>query len=345
MKLRNKILGTMFAFATAASMPTFASAQTSLRLADNLPLTHVFSKLTSQRFIAAVEERSEGRITFQHFPAQQIAKADGMLDAVQTGIADIGLVGLSFFTDKVPLSSVVELPGLFTSTEVGNRAYAALVASDLNEQEFNSIGVTMLWPLATPVQQLIFRDKTSYDGMSDLQGTKIRVPGASGELIAHAMGAVGVKISTADLFTALQLGTVDSAIQNAPTVLSRKFNEVTVGITTNMPLGVSAWGLVMNKKVFDGLSEEDQKVLLDVSAELIEWGAATFEKVDVGSFKKLDADPTTALVTLDPAQLVEVTDALSFVVDQWETQVSSRGLPASEILSTFRGHIADAEAN
>lgn len=345
MKLRKLILSATVAFATAATMPTLAISETTLRLADNLPLTHVFSKLTSQRFIAAIEERSEGRIKFQHFPAQQIAKADGMLDAVQTGVADIGLVGLSFFTDKVPLSSVVELPGLFTSTEVGNRAYAALVASHLNEHEFNPLGVTMLWPLATPVQQLIFSDETSYEGMSALEGTKIRVPGASGELIAHAMGAVGVKIGTADLFTALQLGTVDSAIQNAPTVLSRKFNEVTVGITTNMPLGVSAWGLVMNKAVFEGLSAEDQQVILEVSAELTEWGAATFEKVDVGSFTKLEADPTTTLITLDEGQLAEVTEALSTVVVQWETQVSSRDLPATEVLSAFREHIVAAEAN
>ena len=53
-----------------------------LRVGDNLPTTHFLSEHGIQYFMDEVKTRSDGRVAFQYFPAQQVGKASDMLQLV-----------------------------------------------------------------------------------------------------------------------------------------------------------------------------------------------------------------------------------------------------------------------
>ena len=90
-----------------------ALAQTiELKVGDFQSLQHVQSKEGTQWFMREVEKRTNGKVKFVHFPAEQAAKARGLLDAAKSGVIDIALAGNLYTPDRLPLNSIVGLPGL-----------------------------------------------------------------------------------------------------------------------------------------------------------------------------------------------------------------------------------------
>src|SRR5687768_16404700 len=96
-----------------ASQPGVAAEV--LRFADSLPANHLFTQVASKPWMEAVSKATNGEVKFEHYPAEQLGKAKDMLALVQN-VADVGLVVPAFMTDKLPLSSVVDLPGAFTTS-------------------------------------------------------------------------------------------------------------------------------------------------------------------------------------------------------------------------------------
>ena len=71
-------------------------AQTvTLRVADSFPVGHFIPKGATLPFMDEVTKRSGGRVKFEYFPAQQLGKAADLLNLTQSGVADIGYVGVS----------------------------------------------------------------------------------------------------------------------------------------------------------------------------------------------------------------------------------------------------------
>lgn len=62
--------------------------------------------------MAEVTKRTNGAVTFEHYPAQQLGKAADMLQADATGVADIGYVAPAYVSDKMLVSEVAMLLAL-----------------------------------------------------------------------------------------------------------------------------------------------------------------------------------------------------------------------------------------
>src|SRR5690606_19186934 len=105
-----------------------------------------------------------------------------------------GTVGTVYITDRMPLTSVAELPGLFDNAITGSTAGRALVQDFLLEREYLPNGVRPLWFLAIPPYQLMFTKENQLASMADVAGQKLRVSGAVSEFVANVLGAVPVKM-------------------------------------------------------------------------------------------------------------------------------------------------------
>lgn len=334
-----------FALASALTMAAtgvFAQDKITLKLADQFPLTHVASKIGPQAFKKALEERSNGRITVEHYPAEQIAKAHGLLDAVKNRVTDIALVGVVYNTDRLPLTSVAELPGMVPDSVTASEAFDAYIRNDLLDREYLPNKVRPLWGTVTPPYQLMLREGEGIDDISQLEGKKLRVAGATGELIARAIGAVPVKVPASDLYLALQRGTVDGAIYNPPSLFGYKIEEVLSAVSTNASLGAVAFAALINEDVWQSLSEADraliQEVATDVRRSFVTDFAATFDK----AYENLRAAGVTTF-ELDEKTRAQMNDRLQVVVDEWVAQVGGRGLPAAEMLDAYRARLAAAQ--
>lgn len=339
MKITNllKIAGFTLAASFASTM-LHAQEKIVLKYADQFPLTHAASKLSGQPFKQWLEERSEGRIEVQIYPAEQLAKAAGLLDAVRNRVTDISMVGVVYVSDRMPLTSAVELPGLFSDSVVGSAAFTKLAQNDLLESEYLRNGVRPLFSMVAPPYQLMFAKKTELNDIAELDGTKLRAAGATGELIASALGAVPVRVPASDLYLGLERGTVDGAIYNPPSLFAYKIEEVLSSITTNASLGTVAFVAFINEDVWQGLPEDARALISEVATEIGETMAAEFKKQSDIAYTKLD-ELGVKLIELSPEVVEQFNDKLQSVEAEWVKQMEARGLPGQATLDTYRAYL------
>jgi TRAP-type C4-dicarboxylate transport system substrate-binding protein len=323
----------------AAAAPSAAKDQT-LRIADKFPLTHFASKTGSQAFMKKVAESGDETISFKHFPAQQLAKAAGMLDAVKNRVADIAMVGVVYVSDRMPLSGAVMLPGLFNDVATGSRAYTKLANNELLEAEFLRHGVRPLWVSLAPTYQLQLTSEKPIESLDDIKGKKLRTAGAIMELTAKELGAIPVTIGPSDFYLALQRGTIDGAIYTIPGWRAYSLQEVLQSSTTNAGLGTVAFATLINEDVWQSLTPEQQAVLSKAGRETGEAAAAIFDKVVAGSNKKM-AEAGKTVYALSPQVLAAMNTRLQAVENNWLAQMKSRNLPGEKILAAFKRYLKE----
>ncbi len=329
-------LAATIAIASAAG----ASETITLKLADQFPLTHFASKTGGQAFIKRVEALSDGRIKIKHFPAQQLAKAAGMLDAVKNRVTDIAMVGIVYVSDRMPLSGVTMLPGLFNDVVVGTRAYMKLANNDLLESEFLRNGVRPLWVSLAPTYQIQLTDKRRITSIDDLKGKKLRTAGAIMELTAKELGAIPVTIGPSDFYLALQRGTVDGALYTIPGWRAYSLQEVLNSSTTNAGLGSIAFATLINEQVWQGLPDDVRAILKQAGEATGAAAAAKFDAVVARANDKMKK-AGKEVYALSPGVLAEIKERLRGVEDIWLAQMRSRNLPGEETLAAFRRYLRE----
>jgi len=317
---------------------TVMAESVTLRLADQFPLTHFASKTGSQAFMKRVDEMSKNTITIKHFPAQQLAKAAGMLDAVKNRVADIAVCGVVYVSDRMPLSGAAMLPGLFNEVTAGTRAYTKLAKNELFEAEFLRHGVRPLWVSLAPVYQLQLTTKDSITSLNDIKGKKLRTAGAIMELTARALGATPVTIGPSDFYLSLQRGTVDGAIYTIPGWRAYSLQEVLNSSTVNAGLGSVAFAALINEEVWQGLAPEVQSILQKAGEATGAGAAAVFDKI-VAKYNKQMSEAGKNIYSLSPKVLEEMRVKLSSVEKVWLDQMKSRNLPGEKILEAFKRYL------
>src|SRR5690554_3749832 len=89
--------------ALAVGSVATASAQdkVTLRFADWMPGSAFTTTYGAQAFMTKAEELSEGRISFQYFPAEQLGKRSEALTLLQSGVADIANVAPAYLSEHL----------------------------------------------------------------------------------------------------------------------------------------------------------------------------------------------------------------------------------------------------
>src|SRR6202789_387267 len=85
--------------ATSASS-SFAQEKITLRLADSLPSGHVIHELVAKPFMELVTKATNGQVTFQHFPSEQLGKAKDMAQLTALGVADLAYLVCRLLLEK-----------------------------------------------------------------------------------------------------------------------------------------------------------------------------------------------------------------------------------------------------
>lgn len=336
MKYLAIVIGLTSSAAVAQEIP-----EMTLRFVDSYPTTHVISIHGAQTFIREVEERSGGAITIEFYPAQQLGKAADNLRLLQTGVADLGSVGPAYVSDKMPLSDVAALPGMFDDICVGSAAYQSL-ASDgvLAEAEFAPNGIRSLFTGLQPPYQII-APRTEINGIADLKGLKIRASGGSSDILIRALGGIPVKLAGPDIREGLDRGTVDANLGPNSSLKPYDIYPLAKFGTQGYPLGSFVLTYSISQASWDRLPPAAQTVLTDAAtvaqAELC--AAMTSEnKVAVGEMEALGSKFHYAT----PADLDEIAAISTAVVDEWQSTIDARGLPGSQAVADFRAAMARA---
>jgi TRAP-type transport system periplasmic protein len=108
-------------------------------------------------------------------------------------------------------------------------------------------------------------NKRAVAKLEDMDGIKLRVMQNNVFIDTFkTLGANAVPLPFSELFTALETKTVDGQENPYNTILSSKFYEVQKYLTVTNHV-YSPWIVTVSKKYWDGLSKDEQKVLMDAA--------------------------------------------------------------------------------
>lgn len=241
-----------------------AQAQTALKLAHAAPETDLQQAL-SLFFKEQVEARTNGSVTVTIFSQGQLGNDAAMIDGARSGIIDIAISGLNNFSGLVPDAGAFELPFMFPNRDVAYKVLDGEIGQGISAQ-FTQHGLKVLgYP------ENGYRNMTNNRGPlkapGDLAGLNMRVNNskALNDMFA-ALGANPQQLPVAELYTALETGVVDAQDHPIGIVLSFKFNEVQEYLSLTQH-AYSALAMVMNDAKFNGLTPEEQAVIVEVAAE------------------------------------------------------------------------------
>lgn len=111
--------------------------------------------------------------------------------------------------------------------------------------------------------------KAPLTGAASWNGKSIRTPESSVlETGIRALGADPNPLPLGDVYGALREGTVDGMEANLGLIVTQKFYEVAGFITANERLWPFPTVLAINQEAFDGLSADQQQILVDEAAKL-----------------------------------------------------------------------------
>ena len=280
------LLGAAAVLASAA----VAQAQTTLKWA------HVYE--TSEPFhtesVWAADEiakRTDGRYKIDVYPASQQGKEADINQGLKLGTVDIIISGSSFASREYKPIGVTYYPYIFrdpshliayTKSDVFKK-----LAAGYEEASGNHItAVTYYGTRHTTANKDI---KTC----ADMQGLKMRVPDVPAYLaMPRACGANTTPIAFAEVYLALQNGTVEAQENPLTAIEAKKFYEVQKNIVLTGHI-VDHLNTVMSKTTWASLSDEDKAIFSEVMLEAAERATKIVEEREAALVDKFKADGLT----------------------------------------------------
>lgn len=316
-----------------------ASAQQSktLRIADMFPENHYLTQQMLIPFTQKVEEKTNGSVEFQHFPAGQLVKAQDMLDANRNGLADITSVVPLYSSDRLPLSGVIGLPGYDADAQSCTQSIRKITDEILAKNEYSQAGVHPLIIVCTSPYQIL-TTKGPISKADDLAGLKIRSPGGLQELVVDQVGAVPVSMPSTDIYTALQRGTIDGVSASLDTMAAYSLEDLAESVTTNGQFGFVSVAYVINEDVWSEFDEKTKQALETAAREAVEgylqW-AETSEEELIADWKSEGID----VYEIPQDILSDWSSRFEPLRDEWADRMEGNGLPGNEVVMMWAENV------
>jgi tripartite ATP-independent transporter DctP family solute receptor len=288
--------------ATLATLPGLAQAQTKLKWAHVYETSEPYHKWS----VWAAEEfkkRTNGKYEIQVFPASSLGKESDINQGLQLGTVDMILTGASFASNSFPRLAVSYYPFTFRDAD-------HVIAYGKTEGYKKATGNTV-----TALTYYGARHATSnklFKNCDEMKGIKMRVPDSPAyTALPRACGANPTPIAFAEVYLALQNGTVDAQENPLPTIEAKKFFEVQKNIILTGHIS-DALLTVVSPGLMGRLSPAEQKLLADITQEAAVNATNDIRKREgelVEEFKKKGNN----VVTVDRADFQQrVLKAISF---------------------------------
>ena len=249
-----------------ASMPAAAQQKTVLKASDvhaaGYPTVVAVENLGKK-----LEQATNGRVSVQMYPAMQLGGEKEAIEQAQIGAIAFARVSVGALGPVVDDLNVFNMPYVFRNTAHMQQVIDGPIGQELLDKVTNSgkglIG--LCWMDAGA--RNFYDTKKPIKTVADLKGLKIRVIGNPIFVdMANAMGGNGVAMGYDQVFSALQTGVVDGAENNPPSYVFDNHYQVAKFYTIDEHLIVPEM-LVLSKKAWDGMSKDDQALLLKFAKE------------------------------------------------------------------------------
>jgi tripartite ATP-independent transporter DctP family solute receptor len=254
----------------AASAAALLAATSSGSAQTRLKWAHVYE--TSEPFHTAsvwaaqeIGKRTNGRYLIDVYPASQLGKEADINQGLSLGSVDIIISGSSFAAKSYPPIGVTYYPYTFRDADhllayTKSDIFKELAKGYEDKSGHHIVAVSYYGVRQTSSNRPI-------KACADMKGLKMRVPDVPAYLaMPRACGANTAPIAFAEVYLALQNGTVEAQENPLTTIEAKKFYEVQKYIVLTGHI-VDHLNTVVAGALWKRLSEEDRKIFTDVVQE------------------------------------------------------------------------------
>lgn len=237
------------------------------KLALEMPIGHPYW-MGADKFNQLLQERTNGRIRVEIYPSGQLGTQNDTAEAVAMGALEVALVSGAILERYDSRSEVLQMPFVFRDLD---HAYKTMFGDfgKIAAGWFESKGIMVLAFMLNGPKQITSTMPINHP--SDMKGIKLRSQQAPTMIeFGNALGCVVTPMPYGEVYTALQLHTVDAEVQCVVNVLYDKHYEVAKNMTTANPF-VYLEPVLFSKAVFDGLPEDIQKAVRECAVEAADW--------------------------------------------------------------------------
>lgn len=321
-----------------ANLTSAASAdEINVTIVAGHPPVFRWVKHASQTFIPAVNADLEGSghsIVWSEQYGGSLAKVGDELEAVEEGLAEIGLVSSLFDPSKLSVQNVTYFTPFVSSdsTAVSELIDGLHRTNPDLRKSWEDNGLEYLGG-AIGIDDYLLMTNFPINSISDLDGKKIGAPGPAVNWL-KGTGAVGVSGNLTTYYNEIKTGVYDGVIVFASAALPGKLHEVAPYIT-KVGFGAQyAGGFAANKDWYDAQPEVVQNAL-----------KAAAEADRIAYHKDLDESVTKFLgiMTSQGAKVTEVdmefrkawANGMNNVAKVWAAQLDGEGKPGTEVLKIY----------
>lgn len=216
-------------------------------------------------FEKIVEERSQGRIEVEVYPAEQLGKEIEVIRSIQAGIVEMTITA-GTLQNWTEMAGFCETPFLLKDSShlhqvvdgpIGDRIEAAIIShTGMRPVAYFERGARHLTsnrPIRHP---------------SELKGIILRTPNVPAYITAwEALGAKPTPMAFSEVFTSLQQGTIEAQENPFAMIRSAGFNEVQDYL--NLTGHLISWGyIVVGEKQFQALTEDLKEIFLQAARDM-----------------------------------------------------------------------------
>ena len=323
-----------------------AAEKISAVVSDGYPARALWVKEFTNFFIPEVDKRlaeaGNYEMNWQENYGGSIVKPKGVLEGVQLGLGDIGIVTTIFHSSKLPSQ------GISGSTPfVASDARAVAKAVDEIAREFPAMNnefkaqnqVYLATGVVLDTYQVFCSDPVS--SVSDLEGRKIAGAGLNLRYLEGIKDAAGVRGGLTDFYNMLQTGLVDCGMLWPESAATFKISEVAPYMLRADLGAVNSKTITVNADYWAKLPEEVQGVLKEVAIAYRDHVAGiAMDRAEASRQAYVDGGGTIVEVSADDR--ASWANAMPNIAQEWAATLNGNGEDGDAMLDAYLAKLKDA---
>ncbi len=331
---RRSLLAGSTAVAGLAGFPAIVRAQQKfeVKVANFVGPQH-FQSQYLVKWGEDLEKKSNGRLTFKHFPGAQMGPTPKHYDFARDGTAEIAYILHGATPGRFPLTELANMPYLTASAEHGIKI--------LNDPELRAKyldaehkGTKVLY-LFTHQPGSVHTTKKAIRTLDDFKGLRLRFATPAIREFIAALGATPVGVPPTEVAEQLQKGTLDGAFTDyGGAGIAWKLGGI-VKYTTEMYCFVSSFAVVANEAWFAKLPADLQKMVTESVTGIEREVGTNWDALDVPGKKAL-VDGGLEPIRLSKAEDDKLRQIGAQVTESTLKAMEGRGMPGRAVYGMMK---------
>src|SRR4051794_15491605 len=265
--------------AAATIVPAAVRAATKLRFSSAFTETDLRAQAYKD-FAAAIKDEFD----FEPYWGNTLFKQGAELVALQRDNLDLCNLAPADISKQIPAWSLLTSAFLFRDADHMAKTFKSDVGKSFIKMAKDQLGIQVITPIYFGSRSINLKPAKEIKTPADMSGIKLRMPpGEFWQFLGESLGANPTPVAYAELYTALQTGTVDG--QDNPVVASKlmKFDEVTTQFVLTKHV-IAYDVMVIRSKIWDAMSPEQQAKF-----------QAAADKISAENIKRFDSQEAETL--------------------------------------------------